>query len=213
MAKTALIIGDSHVEPISPFAKALAAKLKAQGYVVTIAGVGSSNAHMWATQNQVCRPGWCVDKTKLPRHPDLLVLSLGTNDAANASAGGPSVEKAVADLKRTIAYFAPKKWFWVGPPWMRDNAQFYYNKAMSQLYAAASRAGVSIFDSRPSTKAAVQAGSGDGVHLGPQGAQLWANATAKAISEMGTLMTIGIALGALGIVGALAYVYRKEIFR
>lgn len=48
--KTALIIGDSHVDPSGgmPFGAALKARLEQQGYTVTQAGVGATNAYQWA---------------------------------------------------------------------------------------------------------------------------------------------------------------------
>jgi lysophospholipase L1-like esterase len=193
--KTALIIGDSHVEPASPFAQKLGALLEAQGFTVTIAGVGSSNARQWATQKIVSRTGRSVVQANLPHGPDLLLISLGTNDAANAAAGGPAVSTVPPEIKQIVSAYAPGSWLWIGPPWMRDNAQFYLNDAMQKLYAAAHGAGVPIFDSRPSTKAIVQAGSGDGIHLGPQGAGLWADAVAKAIG--GGLVKILLLAGAV----------------
>jgi lysophospholipase L1-like esterase len=196
--KTAVIIGDSHVEPTSPFAQALAAKLQSQGYTVTIAGVGSSNAYMWARQQTVCRPGRCVDQSELPHRPALLVISLGTNDAANAAAGGRAVTTVPGEIKRIVAAYAPKEWLWIGPPATRDNVQYYTNAGIAKFYAAANAAGVSIFDSRAATRTAVAAGSGDGVHLGPQGAQSWANAVANAIaSQWSTAAKVVVGLAAV----------------
>lgn len=195
---TALIIGDSHVEPASSFAQALAAKLKAQGYTVTIAGVGSSNAYMWANQQTVCRSGRCVDQATLPHRPDLLVISLGTNDAANAAAGGRAVTTVPPEIKRIVSAYSPSRWFWIGPPATRDNVEWYTNAGIAKFYAAANASGVSIYDSRPATRAAVAAGSGDGVHLGPQGAQVWANAVASAIaSQWSTAAKVVVGLAAV----------------
>lgn len=223
--KTAVIIGDSHVDPSGgmPFGKDLAALLRAQGYDVTQAGVGATDARMWASAfvavgSPVCNnAGRCVDPRTLPQSPDLLVISLGTNDAANAAVGGLSVTSAVADVKKVIAAFAPKAWFWVGPPWMGDKIKGYLNDAMAQFYNAANSAGVPIFDSRPSTKASVQAGSGDGVHLGPQGGQIWADAVASAIASTGgsgsSWKPLAIAAGILLSAGGLAWYLRKRVRR
>lgn len=207
--KTALIIGDSHVEPASPFAQALATRLRAQGFMVTTAGVGSSNASMWANQPIVCRPGRCVDQSQLPQ-PDLLVVSLGTNDAANAAAGGAAVTTVPPEIKRIVARYAPNKWIWVGPPATRDNVPYYTNAGVAQFYAAARAAGVSIFDSRPSTRAAVLSGSGDGVHLGPQGAEVWAEAVSRAISTTAQIK-IALAGAAVAVVGGLLILRWKRL--
>jgi lysophospholipase L1-like esterase len=182
--KQAVIVGDSHVEPGSPFAQALSQKLQAQGYSVTIAGVGATNAFQWATQSKVCRPdkSRCVDQNQVPHQPDLLVISLGTNDAANAAAGGRSVATVPPAIQQILSAYDPHRWIWVGPPATRDGAVPYYtNDGIAQLYAAARSAGVAIFDSRLPTAALVAAGSGDGVHLGPAGAQVWATAVGASL--------------------------------
>jgi lysophospholipase L1-like esterase len=195
---TALIIGDSHVDPTNgmPFGQELVKLLLAQGYDVWLNGVGATNAYLWANTNPVCNSvGRCVNKNDLPKNPDLLLVSLGTNDAAGAArGGGQSVTQAVADLQKTIGSFAPKSSIWIGPPWMRETVQYYTNDAMAKLYAAASNANVPIFDSRPATQQAVQAGSGDGVHLGAEGAQVWAAAVMQSAKKSFPWLTLfGIA--------------------
>lgn len=177
---SALIIGDSHVEPAGAFGPDLAKLLQAQGYSVTVAGVGSSNGMMWATRQVVCRPdkSWCVDQSKLPHSPDLLIVSLGTNDAANAAAGGRSVSLAVADIKKAISSYNAKQTFWIGPPATRGNVKYYTNAAVDAFYNAA---GSAVFDSRPVTSQHLN--TGDGVHLYGSGAQAWANAAVAAIGK------------------------------
>jgi lysophospholipase L1-like esterase len=208
--KTALIIGDSHVEPSGAFGPDLARLLEAQGYAVTVAGVGSSNAHQWANQNVVCRPNrsWCVDQTKLPHRPDLLVISLGTNDAANAAAGGPSPSASVSDVKRIIARYNPVRYFWIGPPATNDTVPYYTNVAIAAYYNAAKASGLSIFDSRGVTAPLVAAKLGDGVHLYGSGAQTWANKVASAIALQSTATYAKIAVVAATL-GALAILWRK----
>lgn len=180
----ALIIGDSHVDH-STLAKQLTKELKALGYDdVTAAGVGATAATTWLNNDKVCRPkkDYCVDKTTLPKNPDLLIISLGTNDSGNAAAGGGDLaakaDKNVERIKQIIEYFAPVKTLWVGPPWMGDKLKWYTNANMAHIYDAAARAGVPIFDSRVATRPLVEAGSGDGVHLGSKGSQAWAKAIA-----------------------------------
>jgi lysophospholipase L1-like esterase len=195
--KTALIIGDSHVDPSGgmPFGADLKKRLEQQGYTVTQAGVGATNAHQWAHQANVCNNnGRCVDQHTLPHRPDLLVISLGTNDAANALAGGQSMAASVADVQRIIQQYAPGQVFWVGPPATRQGTAYTYytNAGVAQYYAAADAADVAIFDSRPVTKPYVDAGSGDGVHLGPQGGAAWADAVAKAIASPSNWKTIAV---------------------
>lgn len=151
---------------------------------MTVAGVGATNAYQWATQGTVCRPdrSRCIEQRQVPHNPDLLVISLGTNDAANAAAGGRSVSTVPQAIKQIVGSYDPRFWMWIGPPATRDGSVPYYtNAGISQLYSAAKAAGVAIFDSRAATSVMVAAGSGDGVHLGPAGAQVWAAAVAAAL--------------------------------
>jgi hypothetical protein len=181
--KTALIIGDSHVDH-SALAKYLKAELSAQGYTPTFAGVVSSSATTWLNNDVVCRPkkDYCVTQSELPKSPDLLIVSLGTNDVANAASGGGDLaskcDQIVQRVMRLADKYSPAKVIWVGPPWLKDTWQWAKNDYTAQLYDAAKRAGVPVFDSREATKAAVQAGSGDGVHLGDKGSKVWAQAIA-----------------------------------
>lgn len=212
--KTAVIIGDSHVDPSGgmPFGASLKMRLEQQGYVVTQAGVGGTNAYQWASQRTVCNNvGRCVDQHTVPHQPDLLVISLGTNDAANALAGGRSMPNAVADVQRIIAQYAPSKVFWVGPPATRQGTAYTYytNAGVAQFYAAADAADASIFDSRPVTKPFVDAGSGDGVHLGSKGGAAWADAVANAIASS-SWKTIAVAGGVVAVaLGAVWWIKHR----
>lgn len=193
--KTALIIGDSHVDPVFTLGGELSRLLAAQGYTVTVAGVGGTSARSWLTQNPVCRPGRCVDLDTLPKRPDLLLVSLGSNDIANMALSKGQPEPIVTDTQKLIARFAPAASIWIGPPWFGDRG-YYRNDQAARLYDAAQRAGVPIFDSRPSTRAAVEGGLGDGVHLGAAGSKGWA---AAVISGAGSTW-----LSALAVAAALA---------
>jgi hypothetical protein len=210
VAQTAVVIGDSHVDH-SPLASELTRLLIAQGYTVTIAGVGASTAALWLSKNPVCRPkgDWCVDKTALPKNPDLLVVSLGTNDAANMSVSGGRDEPIVAQVKQLASSFNPKKWFWIGPPWMGDKARGYLNSSMARLYNAAAAAGVEIYDSRPVTKPLVEAGSGDGVHLGVQGQKIWAGAIARAIPSLSRSKTAFVVAAVIVVAAASLVIFSR----
>jgi lysophospholipase L1-like esterase len=172
--KTALIIGDSHVDPVFFLGAELGRGLTAQGYTVTVAGVGGTSAISWLS-SPVCRPGRCVDVATLPQRPDLLLVSLGTNDAANMALSRGQPEPIVAAMQKVLARFSPKASIWIGPPWLGDRG-WYRNEHTAKLYAAAHAAGVPIFDSRDATRAAVEAGDGDGVHLRAAGSKAWAAA-------------------------------------
>ena len=183
----ALIVGDSHVDH-SNLAKYLKEGLAALGYDATAAGAVGTTAATWLANDKICRTNdksVCVDKLALPKSPDLLIVSLGTNDLAAAAASGgdqdAKADKIVEQVTQLIQYFSPGKVLWVGPPWFRDNWQWAKNAYAQPLYQAAARANAPIFDSRVVTKEAVEAGSGDGVHLGDKGSQAWAKAIAVAL--------------------------------
>lgn len=193
--KTALVIGDSHVDTTDAYLKnkktanfglILAGKLAAQGYTVTTAGVGGSTVADWL-KTTVCRSGKCVTPGDLPKSPDLLIVVLGSNDMGKG--GNPA--SVVANFVALANRFTPKRVLWVGPPQMRSSTG-YNNANMAKLYAAA---GGSIFDSRPSTRAAVDAGDGDGIHSGPASAEAWASAVASAAGDNSMLWIVGLGLG------------------
>jgi len=215
----ALLIGDSHLDH-SSLAKYLKKELKALGYDdVTAAGVTSSTAKLWLDNDNVCRPkkDYCVSKAILPQQPDLLIVSLGTNDlAAAASSGGDQDAKAdtiVGQVLQLTRSLNPSKVLWIGPPWFRDNWQWAKNAYAVPLYNAAARANAPIFDSRDATKAAVEAGSGDGVHLGDKGSQAWAKAIAVSLGAKPEAQTqaVGVSPWLVGaaLVGAALFLRRK----
>jgi len=201
--KTALIVGDSHVDPVFFLGAELARLLVAQGYTVTVAGVGGTSAQSWLT-SPVCRPGRCVDVDTLPKRPDLLLVSLGTNDAANMALSKGQPEPIVSAMQKVVARFSPKASIWIGPPWLGDRG-WYKNEHTARLYDAAQRAGVPIFDSRAATRAAVELGSGDGVHLGAAGSKTWA---AAVISGAGSAWLSALAVGAT--LAAAVYLLLKK---
>lgn len=212
---SALIIGDSHVHATA-FGSALESQLKVAGWDVTRAGVGATSSKSW-TNGHPCTPNKskCVNVDDLPKGTDLLLISLGTNDGANAAVGGKTDQAAyaagvadrIAELART---FGAKRTLWILPPWQRGNVTWYTQDAMEYVYAAAPKAaeaGVELFDSRPSTEALVKGGSGDGVHPSLTCAKQWAAAvvaqiqgtSGKAIAASGPSLLIiaGVAVAAL----------------
>lgn len=179
---TALVIGDSHVDS-SGLAAPLRDGLKSLGYTVTMAGVGATAAATWTDKNPVCRPkkDKCVDKDTLPKGIDLLVVSLGTNDAANASAANADkskeASKTVSKILQLKDFFGAKNMFWIGPPAMADTMNHYTNENMEYIYKAASAAGVPVFDSRPLTqKLRETKGDQDAVHFYGKKGKAWADA-------------------------------------
>jgi lysophospholipase L1-like esterase len=184
---SAVIIGDSHVDDWSPFGTRLAKNLKAAGYDVTKLGVGATSTGSWA-YGKACRPNKskCVDvETDVPKGADVLLISLGTNDAANAQAAksdrAAAAAKTTARIKAMAEKYEAKRTIWILPPWQRGNVKHYTQEAMDFLYEVAQDAGVELFDSRAATEALVKGGSGDGVHLLGKGASAWADAVAAQV--------------------------------
>ena len=215
---TCLVIGDSHVD-----AAGLAAPIKSEleklGYKVTLAGVGATSARVWTDNNPVCRPkkDKCVNKSSLPHGVDLLVVSLGTNDAANASAAKVDKAKAADDTVQRILKlkdaFGAKKLLWVGPPWMGGSMQHYTNENMAFVYEAAAKANVPVFDSRPVTKKLREtSGSQDAVHLYGSKGKPWAQAAVASLTGEAptppttTTLSAGIGWG-VGVAVLLAGVF------
>jgi lysophospholipase L1-like esterase len=149
-----------------------------------------------------------VDINTLPRRPNLLLVSLGTNDAANMAVSKGRPEPIVSDVQKLIARFAPGDSIWIGPPWLGNKITYYTNADNEKLYAAAHRAGAAIFDSRVVTRSAVEGGSGDGVHLGPAGQKVWAAAVVKKATEstMPWLLLGGVAVAT----AAAVYIATRE---
>lgn len=120
---------------------------------------------------------------------------------------------SVADVQRIIQQYAPGRAFWVGPPATRQGTSYTYytNAGVAQYYAAADAASASIFDSRPVTKPFVDAGSGDGVHLGAQGGAAWADAVIKAITSPSSWETVAVAGGVVAIAIGVAWWLKQQL--
>lgn len=178
-----LIIGDSHVDTTDAylnsktacFGDVLAKKLAALGHSVTLAGIGGSTVSDWLGE-EVSRKGKSLRPSELPQSPDLLLVVLGSNDMGK----GSGAASAVADFPKLVERFNPARALWIGPPQMRSKSA-YNNENMGKLYDAAQAAGLPIFDSRPATAPAVDAGDGDGIHSGPKSAEAWASAVVAGI--------------------------------
>lgn len=208
MAQTAVIIGDSHVDDWSPFGSKLESGLEKAGYQVTRLGVGATSTYSWSF-GKACRKGKCVEVDTVPKGAGLLLICLGTNDGANAQAGGGDKAKAAAKTAERIKAMADKygasRTIWILPPWQRGNMKHYTQDAMEYVYAAAPASGVELFDSRPSTKALVEGGSGDGVHPTGKSATAWADAILAQVRAGAVRPRMGAIVG--GLVSGLVIAY------
>lgn len=174
-----LLTGDSHME-WSPFGVRLEQLLKDRGASVVRMAIGGSSARQWASGNPVCRTmngnRLCYSAADLRAAGpfDLVVVCLGTNDAANASAAGAdrtrAAERAADDIETFMGLLGSPRFVVVGPPRMRDSIAHYTNANMAPLVDVfARRFSGRFIDSRPVPKT-----DGDAVHFGRQGGTAWA---------------------------------------
>lgn len=210
--KHVLLTGDSHME-WSQFGVKLAAKLKAAGARVTQLAIGGSAAFQWASGKPVCRADGegkkCISLAdiKAAGPYDIAIISLGTNDAANAGKAGGDMtvasRGAIADTKRFADAIGAKQTWWVGPPTMGKNetkqsyVAYYSNRNMEFVYAAGfATFGSFAIDSRPANPGAPD---GDGVHVGTKSGEKWAQLVfdkVEAGQTSGTNMNLVLFIGA-----------------
>lgn len=200
---TAVIIGDSHVDG-SYFGKKLEKKLQGAGFDVQRYGVGATSTGSWIGGNP-SNKSKAVNTDDIPRGADLLLICLGTNDAANANRANKDMAKfalVVADrIAQLTAAFGAKRTIWILPPWLRGTTPWYDQESADFIYGGAAASGVELFDSRPSTRAFVESGDGDGVHTGSKGSEAWANAVMAQVLQpieqgAGSLTTVAVLVGA-----------------
>lgn len=198
----ALIVGDSHVD-WTPFAKALNTKVAALGYDVTSAGVGATSARSWL-RDKTCRPkkDKCVRVGELKQAGpwNLVLISLGTNGAANANKAGnddgANIAKRVQKLANTLG---GDRTIWILPPQLRGK-QWYTNKATETVYRHAPESGLELFNSLPVTTGVITKKSGDGIHPGKQVGTQWASAVAAQIQNSPSSSWVPWLLVAAGVV-------------
>ena len=188
------IVGDSHTQTKAGLE--LVRLLEAEGATVTNLGIGATAAPQWL-KTPVCQPkaGGCV---KPPKNRiidldaevqkaggfDLVIVSLGTNDGANASAAGnPGGVKAgsfpqqIAAIMQRVAPLG----FYMGPPKMRGTVKHYADANIQPYFDAAEGAFGGAAINGYNVTASYAAKDGDGVHYYGSGAKAWAKAVATAI--------------------------------
>jgi hypothetical protein len=188
--KRILLTGDSHME-WSPFGVTLDRLLQEAGATVVRMAIGGSCAKQWASGKPVCRTMngnklcYSLDDLRGAGPYDLVVVSLGTNDAANASAANAertrAAEQAATDIETFMAAIGAKQFVVVGPPVMPDKIAHYTNANMTPLVDVfARRFSGRFIDSRPVPRV-----DGDSVHFGRQGGAAWAKFVADRLTVSG----------------------------
>jgi len=240
-----LLTGDSHME-WSPFGRVLERLLTDAGAKVTRLAIGGSAAFQWAESKPVCRTingekkCLSVDDLNAAGPYDLAVISLGTNDAANAGViaeaktwleyGGlaaeqrrkldASIKGAVEDLQKFAKKLNARRVIFVGPPTMSDKRTLPASSDRSLFYYTNDNMGVFYKLARPVLGAALidsrPANSprqdGDGVHVGPKDGARWARYVFERLEGESASVWPYVAgtLAALAVIGGLIYWKRRR---
>lgn len=186
--KRVLLTGDSHMD-WSPFGSKLEELLRSSGATVVRRAIGGSSAKQWASGRQVCRTingvklCYAAEDLRLAGPFDLAIVSLGTNDAANASAANAdrtrSAEKAADDVEKFMQLVGVQNFVVVGPPTLLDRIAHYTNANMTPLVDVFSRR----FGSRYIDSRSVPHVDGDSVHMGRKGGAAWAQLVFDRVSS------------------------------
>lgn len=205
--KRVLLTGDSHME-WSPFGRALEAKLRDLGATVVNVSVGGSSARSWAS-GRACRPGTEVCHTLADltaTRPDVAIISLGTNDAANADAEGAdpraAAQQTAERLRQVVSAIGAREVWIVGPPRMGRTTGHYTDATMAPVVDALRR----MFGNRFVDSRAVPRIDGDGIHVGARGGEAWASYAVAKMTSGGSSAILGMAL----LFGGVWYLMRRK---
>ena len=169
-----LLLGDSHT--VGGYGSELERLFKANGDAVTRV------AHVGAAAGDYLTGKYASEYASLRGRPfDVVIITLGTNDAAASDYISPS--KTAERIKALADGLTSRSTWYVGPPSFSANAASTYNKVfagpgkdLNTRADAVFRAVQNVFgsraiDARPSTAAFVKQTD---IHLGPQGGAAWA---------------------------------------
>jgi lysophospholipase L1-like esterase len=204
----------------SHFGRALRTALEAEGATVVNLSIGGSSARAWAAGGPVCRTSGerrCLSLADLRAQGpyDIAIISLGTNDAANANAAGGSLSAAAertVERLQTIVASIPAREVWIaGPPRMNRTTGHYTNATMEPVISAASRSFPRYIDSTRFGHI-----DGDGIHVGPAGGRAWAQLVMDSLHaapagapgtslDAGVTIGLSVSIGAAALLGGLLY--------
>jgi hypothetical protein len=213
-----IILGDSHVDG-STFGKSLEKMLAANGASVTRMGWGGSAARTWIAGRPIFGKQYTLEQVRTSGPYDVAIVSLGTNDGANAGvntqdAGALSREadKSIAQIKQVMDATGASVVWWVEPPVMGDRVKHYTNYNIDFVRKAGRRE----FGSRSIDSTVVGAPDGDGVHLGGRGGQAWAQVVHdKVVSETSLIpegsgaLWWGLGLSFAAVLGAVIWKVKR----
>lgn len=163
------VLGDSHSSPLAPLL------------------IEAAREHNWSLAGQVSRVGWSTaryanDDSWQPAisaaRPDVVVVVLGTNDAAQSQ---PAYVAQLGKVVDGVRAAGASTIVWVGPPNVVNQAiDARIERIAPWQDAFLPQMGVTWIDSRPMTGG----GHGpDGVHFTRSGYTAWAGALVDAIGQ------------------------------
>jgi lysophospholipase L1-like esterase len=174
--KSILIMGDSHVDG-TPMGITLEKMLTESGASVKRFGWGGSAARTWLAGKKARGKQFTVQQVKDGGPYDIAIISLGTNDAANAGVGTQDpakltaeAVKAVGQIKQIADTVGAKDTWWVEPPLMKDTVKHYTNFNVNFVR----QEGRKVFGERAIDATSVGTPDSDGVHLYSVGGKAWA---------------------------------------
>ena len=199
------VLGDSHVASLGPFLLEAGSPLGWEP-----AGVLSNRG--WSTARYKNEPDW--KGTLAAARPDMVVVVLGTNDAAMGQQAYVSQLRAVVDGVRASG---AREIVWVGPPSAKnqhideraDRIAPWQGSFLPQM-------GVKWIDSRMST---FGGHAPDGIHFTRAGYRAWANSMVDDMRGSGGTITQPKSEGAVTVLpwlllaGAAAWLLSKSMFR
>lgn len=190
--------------------------LTEQGASVKRFGWGGSAARTWLAGKRAMGKQYTVQQVKDGGPYDIAIISLGTNDGANAGVGTQDkarleseAARSVAQIKQIADSVGAKKTYWVEPPVMGDKAKHYTNYNIDFVR----REGRKVFGTAAIDATSIPAHPSDGVHQYGDNATQWATivrdyvlADSAALGPFGstpawawwagslTLMAVGVAI-------------------
>lgn len=184
---TVLLLGDSHT--YGAYGKALAALFEQAGAAVDRVGVGGVTAKAFLNGTWAKYKARTGNFNAVKSKPyDLIIISLGTNDAGGISSRAGAAAVA-ANIKALADSLNGKQVYWVGAPAFNDYAAHHYGemRARASAYrnfslnqraqlvwdAAAPLFGPRAIDPRAATAEAAKP-LGNDIHFGADGGRAWA---------------------------------------
>lgn len=198
--KRIAILGDSHVDG-SVMGQTLEKLLTEGGATVKRFGWGGSAARTWLAGKPALKKHFTVEGVKNEGPYDIVIISLGTNDGANAGVGTQDparlkaeAEKSVAQIKKIADTIGGGVTFWVEPPPMLDRAKHYTNFNIDFVR----NAGRAVFGTKAIDSTRIGTPDGDGVHPGGKAGRAWAelvNTTVLNAPDEATMLPSVLTLG------------------